>query len=122
MIVTDTFIVVIGHTGIPDCIYALFHQCFHMTVEQLCRIAYCVGRNGVLTLEIKFTGGFRGKNNFKVQFCKESKPEGEIFIHIQPEGDAYGASGTVSISFSLHGAQLFVFIAGEIGEAPWLLT
>ena len=61
-----------------------------MTMNHFGRIAKRIGRNGFQSLLIQSTGRFAGKNDSVTELCKESEPEGVIFIHIEHSGYADG--------------------------------
>ena len=60
-----------------------------MSVYQLGRITFGLGRNGFDTHFVKLFVGRGREYGSKSQFLKENSPEGVIFIHIQDTGDAH---------------------------------
>ena len=55
---------VIGHAGVEDFLYTLFHQVHDMPVDQLGRIAQGIGRNGGHAFVVDHGGGFARKHHF----------------------------------------------------------
>ena len=113
VVVADALVVVVGHAGVPDGVHALLHQGLHMAVEQLCGVAHGVGRDGVLALEVELAGGLGGEHHLEVEAGKE--PEGQVFIHVQPEGDAHAATDAGAVPRALEGAELLVLVGHQIG-------
>ena len=60
-----------------------------MSVYQLGRVTFGLGRNGFDTHFIKLFVGRGGKHGSKAKLLKENSPEGVIFIHIQDTGNAH---------------------------------
>ena len=93
-----------------------------MAVEELGGIAHRIRGNGTLALQVELAGGFGREDHLEVQLGEEGEPEGEIFVHIQSEGDADASPGTVTLAHALKGAELFVLEVHEIGELHPLLA
>ena len=110
MVVSDAFVIVVGHTGIPDGIHPRLHQRLHMAVEQLGGIAHRIRGDGVLSLQVELAGGFRGEHHLKVQASKKFKPEGQVFVHIQAKGNTNLPPDAIAPAFSLQSPEPVVFI------------
>ncbi len=82
------FIKVIRHAWIENRGNSLLQQLFNVSVHQFGRVAYRIGRNGMLSFCIGFTGGGTGKYDFKSHLRQQGMPEREIFVHIQSHGNA----------------------------------
>ena len=57
-------------------------------MNQLCREADGVTRDGALALDIEFTAGERRRDHLKPELRKESVPERKEFVHIQAHWNA----------------------------------
>ena len=121
MVVSDALVVVVGHAGVPDSVHPRLHQGLYVAVEQLGGVAHCVGGDGALPLEIQLAGGLRGEDHLKVQLGEESEPEGEVFVHVQPEGDADAAPGTVPLSLAVESTELLILVPHQVGQMVGLL-
>ena len=122
VVVPDALVVVIGHTGIPDGVHTLLHQGLHMAVEELGGVADRVRGDGVLALDVQLAGGLGREDHLEVQLGEEGKPEGEVFVHIQAEGDAHAAPGAVAGTLAVHGPQLIVLVEHQVGVGHLLLA
>ena len=88
MIVPQSLVQVIGHAGVEDGVHMLPEQGFHMSVHELCREAYRVRGDGMLTAQVQLpVGGGRG-HGLKAKIREEGMPEGQQLIEIQPHGQA----------------------------------
>ena len=123
VVVTDALVVVVGHTGIPNGVYSSLHQCLNMAVEQLGGVAHRVRRNSTLALDVQFPGGLGGEHHLEVQRGEQPEPEGEVFVHIQPEGNADPPAGAVALTLPGIGMpQGVIFIAHQIGQLCFFLA
>ena len=87
-----------------------------MAVHQLGGIAHRVGGDGALALDVELTAGLRGEHHVEVQLGEEFKPEGQVFIHIQREGNADLSPAAVALTHAVHGAQLLILVLHEVGH------
>ena len=82
------FLHFIEDTGIENGLDPFMNQIHDMTMNQFSGIADRFGRNGLHPLFKGFLGGTRRDLHAKAQFCKECKPEGIVFVHIQSSWQA----------------------------------
>ena len=122
VVVADALVEIIGHTGVEDGVYPLLRQGHYMAVEQLGGVAHRVRGDGALSLEVELPAGLRGEDHLEVEAGEQFEPEGQILIHIQAEGDADPAPGTVPAALAVEGAELCVFIPHQVGVPGGLLT
>ena len=106
VVVADALVEVIGHTGVEDGVYPLLRQGHYMAVEQLGGVAHRVRGDGALSLEVELPAGLRGEDHLEVEAGEQFEPEGQILIHIQAEGDADPAPGTVPAALAVEGAAV----------------
>ena len=88
-----------------------------MTVCKLCGIAYGVGRNSVLTLEIHITGAFIGDDHLEAQRVEECLPEGQLLVHIKHQRQTDSCLGTCRVARLHHAEKSFVFILIKAGSS-----
>ena len=72
MVISEPLVEVIGHTGVEDGVYRAFEQLLYVSVEKLCRVAYRIRGDCVLTLEVNFPVGNRRNNYVEPEFSEES--------------------------------------------------
>lgn len=121
VVVADTLVKVIGHTGVEDGVHALLHQRLHMAVEQLGGVTHGVRGDCALALEIELAAGLGGEDHPEIESCEQLEPEGEVLIHIQAEGNTDSPSGAISLPRPMEGAEVVVFVAHQVGQMAGLL-
>ena len=84
-----------------------------MAVQKLGRVADGVRGDGLLPLDVQAPGGFGGEDHLEVQVGKEGVPEGQVLVHVQPEGDADLAAGTVTAALALEGAEILILVTSS---------
>ena len=109
VVIADAFVKIIGHAGIKNIIHMFVQQAHNVSVGQLGRIAHRIGRDRALAFYIQIPGGFLRKHHLKIQRSKELKPERQVFVHVQAQGNPHGTPYAAAQSLSLHLAQSRVF-------------
>ena len=113
VVVPGMLVEVVGHAGIKDGGAALFQQTDDVPVHELGRIADRGGGDGGLTPAVQPPGAFLGQHHLKAQSGEKGVPEGEVFVHVQSEGQA-DLAPLAAAAREL--AQLFVFVFRQIGQ------
>ena len=122
MVVCQVLIEVVGHAGVEDGVHALVQQGHDVAVQKLGRVADGVRGDGLLPLDVQAPGGFGGEDHLEVQVGKEGVPKGQVLVHVQPEGDADLAAGTVAAALALEGAEILVLELHQVRDVDLLLA
>ena len=90
VVIALVLIEIIAHAGVKNGVRLSLQQGLDVAMDQLCRVAYRIGGNGMLAPEIQLPVGIRGMEHPEAQLRKESVPEGVQLKHVEPHGDPDG--------------------------------
>ena len=97
VVVASAFVQIIAHTRIEYEVNALIEKIFDMSVSELCRIAYRIRRDSVLTEIIHITGAFIGNDCSEAKRSKQHMPERKLFIEAESERESHNSAVTLRL-------------------------
>ena len=101
---------------VEDELLSVLRQPLDVPVDDLRRIARCVGRNRIHSQFIDGLAGLRRENDSVAELRPEGKPERIVLIHVQDARDAHFSSGSILCVERFVLEQPFEFILVEIRE------
>ena len=101
-------------TRIEDKLHTLAEQPGHMTVCQLCRIAFRFTWDGFDTKLVDLTVGSRREYHLVFQLRKEGEPERIVLEHIQDSRDTYFTADSLIGIKGCITEDLFVFVIKQV--------
>ena len=89
VVVAFALVDVIGHAGIENRLYSVVDKLTDMTVYELCGVAYGIGRDRRLTVQVCIASRRCGADDLKAECGKEGVPERVQLVHVQSHRNAY---------------------------------
>ena len=112
VVIASALVDIVAHAGVENEVYALIEKILDMSVRELCRVAYCIRRDSVLTEIIHTSGAFIGGHNSEAEACKEHMPEWELLIEAECErkSDNATVSSWLVSFYSIDDTVVLIFI------------
>ena len=111
-----TLVNIVCLAGVEDNVNILFKEVNDMSVSQLCRIAYGVRGDSVLTLEVKVSCALCGKLCGKAKSVEESSPESKLIVIAENEGDSDSGNGLFGSTLVRKASDKLVFVFVKAGS------
>ena len=85
-------LIFVKHAGVEHGFHALFKKPLHVSVGELCGIAFRFGRDGIHSFFVDRPGRKRRKHGSEAELFEKGRPIGVVFIHIQHAWQPYNAA------------------------------
>ena len=106
----------IGHGGVENELHSLVNQCLDMTVRQLRRIAYRLGRHGLNAAVVNLAGGLRRQLHGESELGEKLVPERIVLVHSEDAWKSHYAALCGALRKALAVEQQVIFIVEQVRQ------